>query len=182
MPDKRVTPFRADLAAEHLKGEVDAPRYAQGIKRSVWVGRIPLRVRPSDDAAQDSDPAALYGHLVGALAPLGLAYLHLIEGTTGGERARVPFDYAALRALYNARHPAGVWMVNNGYGRTLALDEVESGRADCVAVGRPFISNPDLVERLRRDLPLNVLDASTLYGGGAKGYTDYPVYGAPAAS
>ena len=55
MPDKRVTPFRADLAAEHLKGEVDAPRYAQGIKRSVWVGRSPLRVRPSDDAAQDSE-------------------------------------------------------------------------------------------------------------------------------
>ena len=55
MLDKRITPFRADLAAEHLKGEVDAPRYAQGTLRSVWVGRIPLRVRPSDDAAQDSE-------------------------------------------------------------------------------------------------------------------------------
>jgi len=55
MPDKRVTPFRADLAAAHLKGVVDAPRYADGIKRSVWVGRIPLRVRPSDEAAQDSE-------------------------------------------------------------------------------------------------------------------------------
>ena len=55
MPDKRITPFRADLAASHLKGVVDAPRYAQGTKRSVWVGRIPLRVRPSDEAAQDSE-------------------------------------------------------------------------------------------------------------------------------
>jgi hypothetical protein len=55
MPDKRITPARADLAAEHLKGTVDAPRYAPGVKRSVWVGRIPLRVRPSDDAAQDSE-------------------------------------------------------------------------------------------------------------------------------
>lgn len=53
--DKRVTPARADLAAAHLKGTVDAPRYAEGIKRSVWVGRIPLRVRPSDEAAQDSE-------------------------------------------------------------------------------------------------------------------------------
>lgn len=55
MHDKRVTPFRADLAAAHLEGVIDAPRYAQGVKRSVWVGRIPLRVRPSDEAAQDSE-------------------------------------------------------------------------------------------------------------------------------
>jgi NlpC/P60 family/Bacterial dipeptidyl-peptidase Sh3 domain len=55
MPDKRITPFRADLAAAHLQGVVDAPRYADGITRSVWVGRIPLKVRPSDEAAQDSE-------------------------------------------------------------------------------------------------------------------------------
>lgn len=55
MADKRITPARADLAAAHLKGVVDAPRYAEGVKRSVWVGRIPLRVRPSDEAAQDSE-------------------------------------------------------------------------------------------------------------------------------
>lgn len=55
MADKRLTPARADLAAAHLKGVVDAPRYAEGVKRSVWVGRIPLRVRPSDEAAQDSE-------------------------------------------------------------------------------------------------------------------------------
>ena len=55
MADKRITPFRADLAAAHLKGVVEAPRYAEGVKRSVWVGRIPLRVRPSDEAAQDSE-------------------------------------------------------------------------------------------------------------------------------
>lgn len=55
MADKRLTPARVDLAASHLKGVVEAPRYAEGIKRSVWVGRIPLRVRPSDEAAQDSE-------------------------------------------------------------------------------------------------------------------------------
>jgi N-ethylmaleimide reductase len=56
----------------------------------------------------------------------------------------------------------------------MAIDVVERGDADLVALGRPFICNPDLVERLRRDAALNVLDAATLYGGGAKGYTDYP--------
>jgi hypothetical protein len=54
-PDKRVTPYRGDVAAAHLQGAVEAPRYAQGTKRSVWVGRIPLRVKPSDEAAQDSE-------------------------------------------------------------------------------------------------------------------------------
>lgn len=55
MADKRVTPARADLAAAHLKGQVDAPRYVEGEKFSVCVGRMSLRARPSDDAAQDSE-------------------------------------------------------------------------------------------------------------------------------
>ena len=55
MADKRVTPFRADLAAAHLKGEVDAPRFADGETFSVCLGRASLRVRPADDAAQDTE-------------------------------------------------------------------------------------------------------------------------------
>jgi len=55
MADKRVTPARADLAAAHLKGQVDAPRYVEGEKYSIGIGRASLRVRPSDDAAQDSE-------------------------------------------------------------------------------------------------------------------------------
>jgi N-ethylmaleimide reductase len=65
-------------------------------------------------------------------------------------------------------------MVNNGYQRQMALDAVASGTADLVSFGRPFISNPDLVRRLRENAPLNALDTATLYGGGAKGYIDYP--------
>jgi N-ethylmaleimide reductase len=56
----------------------------------------------------------------------------------------------------------------------MALDAVASGAADLVSVGRPFVGNPDLVRRLRENAPLNALDTSTLYGGGARGYTDYP--------
>ena len=55
MADKRVTPVRSDLAAAHLKGKVDAPRYAEGKKFSIGAGRAALRVRPTDDAAQDSE-------------------------------------------------------------------------------------------------------------------------------
>jgi N-ethylmaleimide reductase len=56
----------------------------------------------------------------------------------------------------------------------MAVDAVASGAADLVAFGKPFISNPDLVRRLRENLPLAPLDRATLYGGGAAGYTDYP--------
>ena len=64
-------------------------------------------------------------------------------------------------------------MVNNGYDRALAEEVVASGDADLVAFGKPFIANPDLVRRLKENGPLNELDQQTMYGGGAKGYTDY---------
>lgn len=64
--------------------------------------------------------------------------------------------------------------MNNGCTRDLAIEAVEGGRADLVAFGQLFIANPDLVERLRRDAPLNTPDQATFYGGGAEGYTDYP--------
>ena len=68
-------------------------------------------------------------------------------------------------------------MVNNGYTREMALQAVASGYADMVAFGKDFIANPDLVQRLRVGGPFNEPDRNTFYGGGAKGYTDYPVLG-----
>jgi N-ethylmaleimide reductase len=69
-------------------------------------------------------------------------------------------------------------MLNNGYNRELALAAVAEGRADLVAFGRPFISNPDLVERLRANAPLTQPDPATFYGGDEKGYLDYPTLAA----
>jgi N-ethylmaleimide reductase len=149
----------------------------QAVVDEIGAGRTGLRlspVTPANDAGQDSDAAALYGHLVDRLAPLKLAYLHLIEGATGGPRDAVPFDFEALRRRFKKSHPAGAWMVNNGYDRTMALDAVARGTADLVAFGKPFIANPDLVRRLREDAPLNVPQRETFYGGGAAGYIDYP--------
>jgi len=133
-------------------------------------------VTPVNDAGQDSDAQPLFNHAVGQLAPLNLAFLHLIEGQTGGPRDVAPFDYAALRSRYR-----GAWMVNNGYTRDMALQAVASGAADLVAFGKPFIGNPDLVRRLREGLPLAPLNPKTLYGGGTAGYTDYPAYSAEQA-
>jgi N-ethylmaleimide reductase len=135
-------------------------------------GRTGIRfspVTPANDAGQDSNAQALYEAAVEQLKPHKLAFVHVVEGATGGPRDAVPFDFDALRRRFD-----GAWIVNNGYTRELAERVLAEGRADLVAFGRPFISNPDLVQRLRQRAPLNELDAATLYGGGAKGYTDYP--------
>jgi N-ethylmaleimide reductase len=110
---------------------------------------------------------------------LGLAYLHVIEGATGGARElpERPFDYAAFKAAYRNAGGRGAWMVNNGYDLALA-EQALAGGADLVAFGKAFIANPDLVRRLRERAPLNTPDRSTFYGGGARGYIDYPVLAA----
>ncbi|MBD7921629.1 alkene reductase [Xanthomonas bonasiae] len=143
----------------------------QAVAQEIGAERTGVRLSPVTPAndAHDSDPQPLFERAVERLDPLGLAFLHVIEGATGGPRDNIAFDYAALRAKFR-----GPWLVNNGYDKALAERVLGAGAADAVAFGRPFIANPDLVERLRRDAPLNPLDADTLYGGGAKGYTDYP--------
>jgi len=151
----------------------------QAVAGAIGGGRTGLRlspVTPSNGAAPDSNPQALHECAVATLAPLRLAYLHVIEGQTGGARDFAPFDYAALRRRFG-----GAWMVNNGYTRTMALDAVASGAADLVAFGKAFIANPDLGRRLREDAPLHVPDTTTFYGGGAAGYTDYPTLDAALA-
>jgi len=143
----------------------------------IGAGRTGLRlspVTPANDAAQDSDAQGLYGYVVEQLAPLKLAFLHVVEGATGGPRDVAPFDYAALRSRFKAGNEHGAWIVNNAYDRAMAIEAVASGETDLVAFGKPFISNPDLVARLRGDAPLAALNRDTLYGGGAAGYTDYP--------
>ncbi len=149
----------------------------QAIVEEIGAGRTGVRlspVTPVNDAGQDSDAQGLFNYVVEQLAPLKLAFLHIIEGQTSGPRDIAPFDYSALRSRYKADHEAGSWMVNNGYKRQMAIDAVASGEADVVAFGRPFIGNPDLVERLKVDAPLARFNVERLYGGGADGYTDYP--------
>jgi N-ethylmaleimide reductase len=146
------------------------------IAAAIGAGRTGLRlspVTPVNDAGQDSDAQALFNYVAGQLAPLKLAFLHIIEGQTGGPRDVAPFDYAAMRARFQ-----GPWIANNGYTREMALAAVAEGRADMVAFGRDYISNPDLVRRLKLNAPLQPLDKATLYGGEAKGYIDYPALAA----
>ena len=160
-----------------LLGEV-----MQAITAEIGGGRTGIRlspVTPANDASDDL-PQPLFEHVVQQLAPLGLAYVHVIEGSTGGPRDFIqgpaPFDYAALRQAYRSAGGQGAWMVNNGYDLALAQQSLADG-ADIVAFGRPFIANPDLGARLKQGGPFNTLDRATLYGGGDAGYLDYPTLG-----
>ncbi len=150
---------------------------AQAVAGAIGGGRTGIRLSPVTAANDsiDADPQPLFEHVLRQLAPLKLAYIHVIEGATGGPREVPdrPFDYAALRAAYRLAGGQGAWMVNNGYDKPLAQAALADG-ADLVAFAKPFIANPDLVRRLREDAPLNEADKATFYGGGAKGYTDYP--------
>lgn len=140
---------------------------------SIWgAERVGVRlspISPANDIA-DSNPASLFIYVVEQLNQFDLLYLHLIEGATGGARqVEKGFDLQILRQLFK-----GIYIGNNGYDRELAVMARQQGLVDLVAFGRLFISNPDLVARLQSAAPHNELDANTLYGGGAKGYTDYP--------
>lgn len=144
---------------------------AKAVTNEIGADRTGIRISPVTPANDitDSNPQALFDYIVDHLNTLNLVYLHVIEGATGGPRDNAPFDYASLRKRFK-----GAYMANNGYDLALANKVIDSGAADLIAFGKPFISNPDLVERLKIGASLNDFDKNTFYGGGEKGYTDYP--------
>jgi N-ethylmaleimide reductase len=140
----------------------------------VWgADRVGVRLAPTSGANDiaDDDPQATFGAAVERLSTLGLVYIHVIEGQTQGPRDSIPgFDFQALRRAFK-----GLYMANNGLTPELALKARAQDTADLLCFGRLFISNPDLVERLKTGADLAKLPSrDRLYGGGAEGYTDYP--------
>lgn len=143
---------------------------------SVWgKDRVGIRLSPvttANNAKPDSNTQATYGALVEALAKRGIAFIHFIEGNTGGARDLTGFDFVEAKKTLTK---AGVaYIANNKYDRTLALHAVAHGAADAIAFGVPFIANPDLPDRLLRDAPLNPANPATFYSAGPMGYIDYP--------
>ena len=141
----------------------------------VWGGdRVGLRLSPAttvpSGAAPDSEAMEVYGGLVDGAAAQGVAYIHMIEGLTYTNRD-VPddIDLAALRRRFR-----GLYIANNLYDADAADRAVADGEADLVAFGRPFIANPDLVERIRVGAPLADAPKRYWYGGDASGYSDWP--------
>ena len=137
----------------------------------IGAGRVGIRLSPltTFNDVSDQNPQTVFGYLVEELNKRGIAFIHFIEGETGGSRDVAGFDYAWARKTFK-----GTYIANNGYDRQMALDAVDSGRADAVAFGRSFIANPDLVARLKLGAALNAANPSTFYTPGPVGYTDYP--------
>ena len=112
---------------------------------------------------------AQYKSLVEALSGLGLLYLHVLDHSAMGAPA-VPAEIkVALRKAFD-----GPFIAAGGFDHGSAEKVLVDKQADLVAFGRPFLANPDLVERMKADAPMNPPDMDTLYTPGAKGYTDYP--------
>ena len=141
---------------------------ATAVAEAIGPDRVGIRVSPGHrfNDISETEVEATYEALVRGIDPLGLLYLHVAEDP--GTRYR-----DALRKLFN-----GPVVLSTGFAGAsdlaTAQSVVDSGEADLFAIGRPFLANPDLVERMRTGAPLNEQDPSTFYGGGAQGYTDYP--------
>jgi N-ethylmaleimide reductase len=117
----------------------------------------------------DSDPVATFSYLAKELRRRGILYLHVAEPIAG------PMADGAARVTPTLRQVfGGPVIVNGGYDRTTGDAAIASGEADLVAYGVPFLANPDLPERFRRNAPLNQPDVATFYMGEEKGYVDYP--------
>ncbi|AFQ50496.1 alkene reductase [Burkholderia cepacia] len=133
---------------------------------AIGAQRVGLRICPGNpyNDMHDDDPALTYGTLLDAVAPLGLAYLHV---------SRSPDRQLDAFAL--ARHHfRGALIANDGFDARSAADLLAAGHADAVSFARHFIANPDLVARLRHGAALAAFDRTTLYTPGAHGFTDYP--------
>jgi N-ethylmaleimide reductase len=139
---------------------------------AVGGARTGIRLSPGSGiwGAEETDVRATYLALLAELARLDLAYVHL-EATTD-EDVLVDLRRAWPGAMIvNPVHPSSAQRADR------AAAEHWLGRgADLISFGRAFLANPDLVERLRLDLPLAEHDPATFYGGGDAGYLDYPAY------
>ncbi|WP_426217769.1 alkene reductase [Pseudomonas sp. DWRC2-2] len=146
---------------------------AAAVTDEIGADRTGVRLSPVSPAngVSTQHPQSDFEYIVEQLNTLNLVYLHVVEGATGGPRDIVPFDFGALRQRFK-----NTYIANNGYDLELATSRVDEDKADLIAFGRPFVSNPDLVERFKTRAPLSPLNPVTLYGGGAEGYIDYPSF------
>jgi N-ethylmaleimide reductase len=128
--------------------------------------RVGVRISPINPfgGMRDSDPAATFGYVARALSARHIGWLHVAESRT----RRPIFSWSLLRRRFD-----GPYIANGGFDLYRAEAALARGRADLIAFARPYIANPDLVERLRLGAALRRPDPATFYGGGAAGYTDY---------
>jgi N-ethylmaleimide reductase len=123
----------------------------------------------------DSDPVGLFNHLIEELNKREIAFIDMIEprATTAGGDDTINDAAPSTSDLFKKKFN-GIFISAGGYTPESAEQALEEHKADAIMFGRWFIANPDLPERIAKGAALNKYDRSTFYGGGEKGYTDYP--------
>lgn len=142
-----------------------AVEVASAVADEIGAERTGLRVSPGNpyNDIVEHDTAELYPALVAALAPVDLAYLHLVHGG----------DEDLLREL-RREWPTALFLNRAGAPLDARVADLDAGLADVITVGTLALANPDLPARVRAGAPLNEADPATFYGGDHRGYTDYP--------
>ncbi|RJS94262.1 alkene reductase [Salinisphaera sp. Q1T1-3] len=135
--------------------------------------RVGIRLSPFIEifGLSDDEPKAMAFHMAEELNARGLAYLHINEPDWAGDDIQLTDDF---RQAMRDRFADGALIFCGHYTAERTENLIADGLGDGAAFGRPYIANPDLVERFRRNATLNEPDPSTFYGGDEHGYTDYP--------
>lgn len=168
---------RTDAYGGSLQNRARFPLEVTRAVLDVWEpGRVGYRVSPLGEPTTDPNDAPIdtYRYLASELGKLRLAFIHVVEDF--GVAKRTPESepiFDTIRDSFRA-HGGGIYVANGGYDAPSAQDRISRGKADAVAFGKPFISNPDLAQRFRIGAPLAPWNRDTFYGGGADGYTSYP--------
>ena len=167
--------FRTDAYGGPIENRIRLLReVTQAVADAVGADRTSVRLSPNGETqgADDSNPVALFTAAAAALQEIGIAFLELREIKTYGNfgTTDVPRVSPEIRKVFN-----GPLVLNQEYTRDLADEDLASGLADAISFGRPFISNPDLADRLRTGAELTPDNYKTWYSPGPEGYTDYPV-------
>ena len=166
--------FRTDEYGGSIENRIRLLReVTQAVVDAIGSERTSVRLSPNGETqgADDSNPVALFTAAAAALQDIGIAFLELREVKTYGNfgTTDVPRVSPEIRKVFK-----GPLVLNQEYTRDLADADLASGLADAISFGRPYISNPDLVERLRTGADLTPDNYKTWYSPGAEGYTDYP--------
>lgn len=166
--------FRTDAYGGSIENRIRLLReVTQAVIEVAGADRVAVRLSPNEErqGVNDSDPGPLFETASAALLELGIAFLEVREPNfdgTNGRAERLPIA-PWMRTAFK-----GPFVLNSDYDGAKARAALDSGEADAIAFGRPFISNPDLPRRLAEGLPVAPDDKETWYTGGARGYADYP--------
>ncbi|MBO9154777.1 alkene reductase [Chitinophaga sp. GCM10012297] len=144
----------------------------EGVTAAIGAGRTGIRLSPFatlSDLHAYPEETATHQYITDELERLGILYIHLSDQSANGN-APIPNNH--IRDV--RKRFSNLLILAGGYTPQTAESAIQTGLADLVAFGRPFIANPDLVERFRRNAPLSEGDPATFYQGGNEGYIDYP--------